>query len=629
MPPAALEPSAPIQLHSFPVEQLRLPHGCQVLAGDSDDDPPLDPQQLRRSLQQELEERLGRAGRAIGACSVLLLLPDKTRRAQASHLAIDALFELQDRHPGLQFDVIFGLGTHPLMTTADLNQLLGGERLQRLRHRAGSLRQQTTLAPLPSRELRIPAPTPTPARFDLGAGGDEDAWSLPMPESLWACDLILVAGNTELHPYERRGGSGGIHKMLAIGIGAPLVIRRSHTAAVLLDPPASAPLAGASNRFVALIDTVAEGIVAALLRDPGCRLACPPLGFSLVVNRQGQPLASWLSDRERDRVQLSALVERRQTVSLERPVSFVIADPERNKATDLLAGARNLHLLCMAHSEANPLLDGTAPRRIAILLNPCHETANQAGIGNRGTVDHLEALRAFRLEEQRRLLGAWPTSDRAAAIAWRHSRARLLGRWEDYLRQSGEDEAVMEDLLAQLEPLRAEQADGDAAERARRLLQEAIDHSWGGRRRLLEQAYQRLVAGVEPAVLWLRQSIASWLFQGLGEGGQRALRLLCLLRQFDELLVITNNPAVLDFVDSLDPPLESLSLAAAPAGRLLGLRGADLRQEPISARLEREWTSHRALFVGRDPGAALLRDPVLPRLRQAGSNPASRSGAMQ
>lgn len=617
-------PSAPLPLTSFPGLELRPPPGCQLLLGRTQQEAPLDPEALRGSLRQAVVERLSRSGRSIAASSVLLLLPDKTRRAQASRLAIDALLELQDLHPGLSIQVIFGLGTHPLMGEADLQGLLGPQRLATLRGRAVSLQQQTTLAPLPSRELRIPAPS----GLEAPAG---EAWSLPMPAALWECDLILVAGNTELHPYERRCGSGGIHKMLAIGIGPPLVIRRSHTPAVLLDPPG--PLRdGGSNRFVALIDAVAESIVAALLQDRRSRLALPPLGFSLVVNRQGQPLASWLSEQERDRGQLAALVARRQTVSLERPVSFVIADCEHNKATDLLAGARNLHLLCMAHSDSNPVLDALAPRRIAVLLNPCHEAANQGGIGNRGTVDHLEALRAFRQEELEQLLQRLEAVGPDAldpSAACRRSRARLLSRWEHYLRHSAEDEAAMELLIVRLERLaQGEQAGAAAAEAAAALLQESIDHSWGGRRRLLEQARTRLAGGVEAAAGWLRQAAATWLFQGLGEGGQRALRLLCLLRHFDELLVVTANPAVLAFLESLDPPLQPLPAVAAPGGRLLGLRGADLRQEDISTMLEREWTRHQALFSGRDPGVLLVRDPVLPRLRPAGSAVASASGPL-
>lgn len=615
--------SAPLALNSFPGLELRPPPGCQLLLGRSQQESPLEPEPLRRTLRQAVLERLHRAGRSIAASSVLLLLPDKTRRAQASQLAIDALLELQELHPGLRLQVIFGLGTHPLMGEADLQTLLGQQRLADLQGRAVPLQQQTTLAPLPSRELCIAAPP--------GVGADGETWSLPMPAALWECDLILVAGNTELHPYERRCGSGGIHKMLAIGIGPPLVIRRSHTPDVLLDPPGP-PRQDRPNRFVALIDAVAAAIVAALLQDPRSRLASPPLGFSLVVNRRGQPLASWLSERERDRSQLAALVAQRQTLSLERPVSFVIADPEHNKATDLLAGARNLHLLCMAHSDSNPVLDGAAPRRVAVLFNPCHEAANQGGIGNRGTVDHLEALRAFRQQEQERLLRRLDPAagaDGDAAIACQRSRSRLLSRWEDYLRHSAEDEAAMEQLILQLERLAEAPPKGaEPAMSADALLQEAIDRSWGGRRSLLEQGRTRLAGGVEVAAKWLRQAASMWLFQGLGEGGQRALRLLCLLRHFDELLVVTANPLVLDFLESLDPPLQPLSALAVPSGRLLGVRGVDLRQEGISDTLEREWRRHRALFSGRDPGVVLVRDPVLLRLRPAGSAEAPARGPL-
>lgn len=187
----------------------------------------------------------------------------------------------------------------------------------------------------------------------------------------------------------------------------------------------------------------------------------------------------------------------------------------------------------------------------------------------------------------------------------------------------------MELLIVRLERLaQGEQAGAAAAEAAAALLQESIDHSWGGRRRLLEQARTRLAGGVEAAAGWLRQAAATWLFQGLGEGGQRALRLLCLLRHFDELLVVTANPAVLAFLESLDPLLQSPPAVAAAGGRLLGLRGADLRQEDISTMLEREWTRHQALFSGRDPGVLLVRDPVLPRLRPAGSAVASASGPL-
>jgi hypothetical protein len=58
----------------------------------------------------------------------------------------------------LSFDIIFKLGTHPLMSEGDIATMLGPQRLERLTALGTTLQQQTTLKPPAQRHITISPP---------------------------------------------------------------------------------------------------------------------------------------------------------------------------------------------------------------------------------------------------------------------------------------------------------------------------------------------------------------------------------------------------------------------------------------------------------------------------------------
>ena len=152
---------APIRqdLQSYPGSALTLPAGSQLLTPGSRRSQPL----KRAELVARIEARVLQSQAAVAClqagapCRLLLLLPDKTRRQNAAHLAIDALLSLCEHHPLISLTLLYGLGTHPRMAAEDLSRLLGRDREQRLQRCGVAIHQQTTLAPLPCRSLRLPS----------------------------------------------------------------------------------------------------------------------------------------------------------------------------------------------------------------------------------------------------------------------------------------------------------------------------------------------------------------------------------------------------------------------------------------------------------------------------------------
>ncbi|MFM8525695.1 MAG: lactate racemase domain-containing protein, partial [Cyanobacteriota bacterium] len=376
---ASMDSNEPLrqQLLSFRGSTLKLPADCQVLTPEAVTRPALDRQTLLQTIQERVLENEAPDGimESQRSCRLLLLLPDKTRRQTAARLAVDALIDLCEREDRFTLTIVFGLGTHPRMTPDDITRILGSERQQRLIRLNVALHQQTTLNPLPRRRIRIADP--------LASKSNEMA--IQMPEILWNCDLLLVAGDTDLHPYEGRAGSGGIHKMLAIGVGCLSTIRMTHSLDILTDPLTRPGEKG--NRFVELVDYFAKEIINAL-RTPRGPLIAAPIGISTVALRVDQPEAFWIGDREEERTCLMQPLKQERTVAMREAVDVVIADTEEEKGTDLLAGARSLHFLCNFNKSNNPILCKTSPWRTALLFNGCHEMRNAHGIGNSGTVLH-------------------------------------------------------------------------------------------------------------------------------------------------------------------------------------------------------------------------------------------------
>jgi hypothetical protein len=98
-------------------------------------------------------------------------------------------------------------------------------------------------------------------------------------------------------------------------------------------------------------------------------------------------------------------------------------------------------------------------------------------------------------------------------------------------------------------------------------------HSDGTTLKLIAEV-ERLVAIGESAeaAAQLRKALEQQdIPRGLGEGGQRALRLLKILERFDRLLIATDNKAVIQFLEELDP-----IQCAQSQQRNLGIASIDL-----------------------------------------------------
>lgn len=617
------------QLQSFRGSSLSLPAGSQVLIPEAMAGPPLERNKLLKSIQERV---LGIEATAEPTtrptCRLLLLLPDKTRRQTASRLAVDALIELCERNHRFTLTILFGLGTHPPMTTEDISRILGLERHHNLARLKVAVHQQTTLNSLPLRKISIADP--------LAGNGKEMV--IQMPEILWQSDLLLVAGDTDLHPYEGRAGSGGIHKMLAIGVGCLSTIRMTHSLDILTDP-LTRP-GESANRFVQLVDHFAKGIIRALLPPYGPLLA-DPIGISVVAHSLDQPEAFWIGDQEEQRVSLMRPLKRERTVKMRESVDVVVADTEQEKGTDLLAGARSLHFLCNFNDTNNPILCASSPCRTALLFNACHEVRNAHGIGNSGTVLHLQALHQFSLEIYKTALQSPETNPHSIELSFtqrlRNSQTlkhQILCRWERYLHLVSEEEKIFARIEEELERMTLAKISSVAESKMRAKvlgqLNEALPHSFGPHRHLLAGTCQRLVQSDPTSALsFLRQASDQLGFKGLGEGGQRALRLLAILHTFDQLYIATDNLIVLEFLQGFNPnqpprfinPTDDDAEFECIQLGLIGLYGISLQDHTPQQALEITLRNHDLMLKALQTptaatsrsrgGLAFLQQPVI------------------
>lgn len=618
-----------LELQSFPGSTIALPAGTQVLTPTAGNCESLDRATVIQSIQERVLATLTAApsGARPHSFELLLLLPDKTRRQTAARLSIDAVLDLCDRDERLSLTILFGLGTHPRMAKEDVSRILEPERERRLARLAVPLLQQTTLDSLPCRSLRVADPR----------GRTGETVVLQVPEQLWSCDLLLVAGDTDLHPYEGRAGSGGIHKMLAIGVGCMSTVRITHSLDVLTDRLTRPGETG--NRFVQLIDHFASEIIRALRARTG-RLVSDPIGISVVCRQRDQVEAFWIGDREEERAALMEPLARGHTLIMRASVDVVIADTEWEKGTDLLAGARSLHLLSNFNDFGNTILSRNSPCRSALLFNPCHEQRNAQGIGNSGTVLHLQALLQFSLETWRSIPAETGQEaelletclSRRLALS-DHLKRKILDRWERCLYLVSEEETVFGALEQALEDDVAQSAGiTKSGLSPLQMLDQALPNSFGAHRHLFSGVRARLLrSDAFTALEFLRQASDEFGFKGLGEGGQRALRLLALLRTFDQLHVATDNPVVLDFLGQFSPEVEPVNGAAAGGSQgidarpfsLIGLYGISLRDHTPQQALDHTLNHHKLVTQARhktegletpsSPCLAFLQQPVILR----------------
>jgi len=199
-----------INLKSYPNSQLELPLGAQILTpkdGPTKGIPrELSLAKLRAHLLPLLTQVYG--GQSQSDIRVLLLLPDKTRKQTAARLLIDTMIELCQSVQTLSFDIIFGLGTHPVMSDGDIATMIGPQRLERLaaRHHPATANNPQTACPTTHHDSTT---TPTTRRTSCRPKIKND---LPRPgriepfrehQNRSSCGALALRS----HYYRRRYGS--------------------------------------------------------------------------------------------------------------------------------------------------------------------------------------------------------------------------------------------------------------------------------------------------------------------------------------------------------------------------------------------------------------------------------------
>ncbi|BFM40193.1 hypothetical protein OLK001_21190 [Synechocystis sp. LKSZ1] len=653
-----IDPRLEQALSSFPGQTLTLPMGSYVLASRPNLYGTLSRERVLAECMTYLRQALDHLGLS-SPPRLLLVLPDKTRTNIAAHLLLDVVLSLQTECPGLQFTVLFGLGTHPPMTEQDLEQWLEPQRYHQLKIRGISLRQQTTLAPLQpqatvevrefpemsassfsalhqaitqlqghltamtspgepltlerylEREQALKETTPfqtastgpenPPASTVPLATAAQQGFSLSLPLELWQHHLTLVAGDTELHPYEVRGGSGGIHKMLAVGLADLQTIRRTHSTRILLD--ATSPTAEANNAFVRSLDHIIADLYQDLLHRPDSLACTIPLGLSIASLQPGCINGLWLGQAEPARQQLTRIVRHSNTVRLSQATHLVIGDADRKKGTDILAGARALQTLCEEDRGDNVLLADSPRQRVALLFNPCLETRNHGGIGNLGTKKQLDVLGQLVHECQGILqaqLSAVETFDQALTLV-QARRRQILTAWTHHLLLVSDFPDFLDLLKTLIRMLRQLASINFDPQKIGEYLQSSLSNyanHYSDEGRMIHQLQAAYLSQPDLEALFYQVSNLQQAYtkmEGLGEGGQRALRLLKILQNFETFLLATDNVMVLNYLEALDPDLAPCLPAPLGSGLinqglrfgLLGITGIDLTRHACQQALDK------------------------------------------
>jgi hypothetical protein len=385
--------------------------------------------------------------------------------------------------------------------------------------------------------------------------------------------------------------------------------------------------------FVEAIEEIANQIIGQLLKPSNgksSQLKTAPLGLS-VATYGNNIWGLWLGQVEAERRQLAQYLQQDYTVEVNQGFHVVISDLDPHKGTDILAGARALQYVWNWHSPENVLLEDTPRERVAVLFNPCNEPNNNQGIGNYGTKAQLDILQRIvqeQIPELTQSLKKATTLSHAMGLL-QETRRTVLEIWLRHLRITSEADDFFALLRTQLLEIRNFLLMW--------LESTQVWESWQSTIANYANPYSEVGREVQSLLELYEESadINALLHQvntlksrytehlGLGEGGQRALRLLEVCRYFQTFIVATDNQEVLKYLADLDPSLLSLlpphlQTLLHPQGldvSILGLRGinigTDQAQKAIDLALHyARWQSpHRT--ADTQLSIAFLRDPLI------------------
>jgi hypothetical protein len=549
--------------------------------------------------------------------TLLLLLPDKTRLANAANIAVDSILSLvySERY-NLDVTIAYGLGSHPLMTNDQIRGLLSDVRWQRIIDSKISILQHSTKSPLPSKAIEIDD-------LDLGLPTNECATlSLSIPHIFCENHIIVVAGDTDLHPYEKRCGSGGLNKMLVIGFGNSTVIDRTHSPAVLSDADNSGQRS--NPIFVRLLDHYSAKIRDYLLVAENSKLVSRPIGFSVIkLSGDDEPCDYWIGENDEERQNLTLQVLQDRRCYMERSVNHVICDGEACKATDILAGARTLHSLCAQNHSNNHLICSKSTLRMALLFNPCVEELNNGGVGNSGTLRHLNVLAGLvrsntsRISSSLRLLSN--TEDLFKFFL--DTRAEILRQWSLHFERVSNPRSFLQEIrsLVTVVGSKSPKLDGLTGSIDSHVIE--LEH-WADAvslpfHMLIEIG---LLEDDIKACKLLVETLCMNDLNNFSEGGQRAMRLLKILQNFEQLVLLTDNENVLSYIAELSPDLSSVLPSAirtkfrssfdALGFSLLGISCLDLRAYSPQKAVDFCLMAHQSMLPSnRQVTAAFFRKP--------------------
>lgn len=624
-----------IRLQSYPEYTVNIPPQTNIFSPRSAHSHPLDRNRLVSYCWREIQAAIatGEKSHQRNLKRILLVLPDKTRSQVAARILIDAILNIVKNQPDLKVTLLYGLGTHPLMSLKEIENLIGKERYSKLKNIGIVIKQQTTK--VKTNELAEITINPKPwqqvkseSESTLSSTERASSYTVKIPELLFNHDLTLIAGDTKIHPYEGRYGSGGINKMLAVGIASLNEIRRSHSTSVLL--AATARAGDPTSPFIKMIDTTAEGIKQAMISSQESQAMSVPYGFTVLAQDEDQIWDAAFGDHENYRQKLAQTNYRNHVFSVETTFNLVISDIEPKRGTDILAGARALQYICDWNEESDPLLKPPEQGCVALLYNPCNEPLNNSGIGNDGTKEQLDILLEMTQEHSNLIKGqllqatSWQEVEKILLTA----RGDLLKQWQLHLQVVSEADQIWLQLKKLAQEVLAHRTGSNLKHTTEQSLHKTLI-KYAGKYNVTMKIISQLLKQYEQGhdLRGILDQIDSQVFAhtehfGLGEGGQRALRLLKICQNFKYFLIATFNPVVISYVHQLNPNLRKYlspslpdqSHIASRAISLLGIETIDLNTCTPQAALNLAY-HYSAGFESpsNNIGIAYLKKPVILR----------------